>query len=189
MSTPLKLLLTLSLLCIPVASSSYVGTPEIEASENHLNPGYSTLKLFLNDEQHLTTIRRIKAVMALGGISEPSIKLIDNIADLSTTALEELEALAPLKPSIGFVEFSDELIGKATLDSLRMTAAKEFLFDNDNFEKNLLISQAQVLRVISHLAAELAEKESSVKRKAWLNQLAKKYENLYVLVYERIALT
>ena len=174
---------------MPVVSSSTVDTPVIDTTENHLNAGYSTLKLLLEDEQHLTTIRRVKAVITFGGISESSIKLIDDIADLSTTALEELETLTPLKPTISFVEFSGDLIGKATLDSLRMTAAKEFLFDNDNFEKNLLISQAQVLRVISHLAAELAEKESSVKRKVWLNQLAKKYENFYGLVYGRIALT
>ena len=188
MSTPLKLLLTLSLLCIPVVSSSYVDTPGIEASENRLNSGYSTLKLLLEDEQHLTTIRRIKAVIAFGGISEPSIKLIDDIADLSTAALGELETLVPLKPPISFVEFSDELIGKATLDSLRMTTAKEFLLENDNFEKNLLISQAQVLRVISHLATELAESESSAERKIWLNQLAQKYGAFYDLVYERVTL-
>jgi hypothetical protein len=147
------------------------------------------LRLLLEDEQHLTTIRRIKAILMLEGISEPSRKLIDDIAGLSSTALEELDALAPHKPSIHFVEFSDELIGKATLDSLRMTAAKEFLLDNDNFEKNLLISQAQVLRVVAHLATELADKEVNAKRREWLSKLSGEYTNLYNLVYRRIALS
>lgn len=188
MLTPLKLFV-LSLLCALVFSSSYAVTTKTEINENKLNSGYSVLRLLLEDEQHLTTIRRIKAVLAFEGISEPSRKLIDDIAELSSTALKELDALAPQKPAIHFVDFSDELIGKATLDSLRMTAAKEFLFDNENFEKNLLISQTQVLRVVAHLAEEIAEKEANAKRREWLNQLSEQYKDLYVLVYRSVALT
>jgi hypothetical protein len=171
-----------------VVSSSFAVTTKPVSGKNHLDSGYSALKLFLEDEQHLTTIRRIKAVITFEGISESTTKLIDDIADLSTTALEELEELAPAKPSIKFVAFSDDLIGKSTLDSLRLTTAKEFLLNNDTFEKDLLISQTQILRVISHLAAELAEKETHKKRKKWLEQLATKYEAFYVLVNKRIVL-
>ncbi len=189
MTRLLKLIFALGLLCSLVVSSSYAVVPKSGLVKNELNSGYSVLRLFLEDEQHLTTIRRIKAVIRFGGISESSTKLIDNIADTSTTALAELETLAPLKPAVQFVDFSDEFIGKATLDALRMTTAKEFLFDNDNFEKNLLISQTQILRVISHLATELADKEPSEKRRQWLNQLAKQYQDLYALVYKRVVLT
>ena len=47
----------------------------------------------------------------------------------------------------------------------------------------------QVLRVISHLAKELEEQETNLKRKAWLNNLAVRYENYYQQVFSRLTVT
>ncbi|MGD2054066.1 MAG: hypothetical protein PVG45_08155 [Gammaproteobacteria bacterium] len=160
-----------------------------DISPDSINPGYSVLKLFLEDEQHLTTIRRVKTVISFEGISENSTKLVDAIADTSEQALAELENLAAASPAIVFEEFSEDSIGKATLDSLRMTTAKELLLDADEFEKNLLLSQSQILRVISHLAKQLEEKETSDKRKFWLGKLAERYENYYQQVYALLLVT
>ena len=151
-----------------------------------LDTGYSALRLFLKDEQHLTTIRRIKLILAFEGISDKSEKLVDEIADSSAQALEQLDQLVAMKPAIRLEDFSDDSIAKSTLDSLRMATAKEFLLETDDFEKDLLLSQSQILRVISHLARELEEKESNSKRKAWLNKLAQRYEKYYQQVYARI---
>ena len=187
MSFLYKLLFITSLLGVVLVT----GNPAISASHqkaaNTIDAGYSALKLFLEDEQHLTTIRRVKLVLAFEGISDNSRKIIDRIADSSEQALEDLEKLATAKPAIVFEEFSDESIGKATLDSLRISTAKEFLFETDDFEKDLLISQSQILRVISHLAKQLAEKEPNAKRKAWLNKLAIRYEKYYQQVHARIS--
>jgi len=188
MPIPLKLLITLSLLCAPVISSSFVSPPPAITNESQLNTGYSALKLFLEDEQHLTTIRRIKAVIAFGGISDQSEKIVDEIAESASSSLEKLEEFSSKQPTVNFITFSDEKIGKATLDSIRMATAKDFLFNNDSFEKDLLISQAQVLKVISHLAKQIAEQENNAKRKEWLLHLAKQYEDFYALVYNRLAL-
>ena len=151
-----------------------------------IDAGYSALKLFLEDEQHLTTIRWVKTIITFDGISDRSKQLIDEITDSSEQALVDLEQLAMLKPAIVFEEFPDESIGKATLDSLRMETAREFLIHTDDFEKSLLISQSQILPVIIHLARQLEEKETSSKRKAWLNKLAIRYEHYYQQVYARI---
>ena len=70
-----------------------------------------------------------------------------------------------------------------------MTTAKEFLLESENFEKNLLLSQLNILRVISHLAEQLEEKETSVKRRVWLNKLANRYENYYQQIYARITIS
>lgn len=128
-------------------------------------------------------------VLTFSSISEGTSKLIDDIASSSEQALEELENLAQAKPAIIFEDFSDDTIGKATLDSLRMTEAKDFLFEADDFEKNMLISQIKVLRVISHLALQLEEKETNSKRKTWLNKLAVRYENYYQKVNGRISVS
>ena len=151
-----------------------------------VDAGYSALKLFLEDEQHLTTIRWVKTIITFDGISDRSKKLVDEIADSSEQALEDLEQLALLKPAIVFEEFADESIGKATLDSLRMETAREFLLYTDDFEKSLLVSQSQILPVISHLARQLEEKEINNERKAWLQKLASRYENYYQQIYARI---
>ncbi len=160
------------------------------SANSHLSSGYSALKLFLEDEEHLTAIRRTKMVITFSDISEDSKKLIDEISSASEQALEEMETLAAAKPQIKLKAFSDDQIGKATFDSLRMTAGKEFLFiDADDFEKSLLISQLKVLRVISHLALELEEKETNKKRKKWLNNLAVRYENYYQKIIARISIS
>ena len=184
-----KLLFFTSLLGVVVVTGNPAIGARHQQAANTVDAGYSALKLFLEDEQHLTTIRRIKLVLAFESISDKSKKLIDEIADSSEQALEDLEKLATAKPVIVFEEFSDESIGKATLDSMRIATAKEFLFETDDFEKDLLISQSQILRVISHLAKQLEQKESNAKRKVWLNKLAIRYEKYYQQVYARISIT
>lgn len=185
-----KLIFVSILISFFVIADNPLVSADNRTASSSVSTGYSALKLFLEDEEHLTAIRRTKMVITFSGISDGSGKLIDDIANASEQALEEMEKLAAAKPRIEIVEFSDELIGKATFNSLRMTAGKEFLFvEAEDFEKNLLISQLKVLRVISHLALVLEEKETNSKRKKWLNKLAVRYEKYYQKVNARITLS
>ena len=188
MSFPFSLMLITSMLGILVLTNTHaIGASNQKAQT--IDSGYSALKLFLEDEQHLTTLRRVKLVLAFEGISEKSTRLVDEIAETSEQALDDLEKLAAGRPAIVFEEFSDDSIGKATFDSLRIATAKELLLETDDFEKDLLLSQSNILRVISHLAKQLEEKETNAKRKAWLNGLAVRYEKYYQQVYARISIT
>ena len=164
-------------------------TGGLKQQTDTIDSGYSALRLFLQDEQHLTTLRRVKLVITFEGISDKSTRLVDEIAETSEQALDDLEKLAAARPAIVFEEFSDDSIGKATFDSLRIAAAKEMLLETEDFEKDLLLSQSNILRVISHLAKQLEEKETNAKRKAWLNKLAVRYEKYYQQVYARISIT
>ena len=171
---------------------AFTNTPAVGASKQQtgsIDSGYSALKLFLEDEQHLTTLRRVKLVLAFEGISDKSTSLVDDIAETSEQALDDLEKLAAARPAIVFEEFSDDSIGKATFDSLRIATAKELLLETNDFEKDLLLSQTNILRVISHLAKQLEEKETNARRKAWLNKLAIRYERYYQQVYARISIS
>ena len=94
----------------PVISSSVQQTSSVQ----NTSAGYSALKLFLEDERHLTLIRRTKMVITFSGISEKLTVLIDKIADTSEQALTELEQLSKLEPAFSFKEFSDEVIAMAT---------------------------------------------------------------------------
>lgn len=189
MSSFYKLLVITGLITAFVIADNPVVNAKNRSAASPVATGYSALKLFLEDEQYLTAIRRTKMVISFSAISDKSRKLIDAISDSSEQAIEDLEKLSAVKPSFVFEEFSDETIGKSTLDSLRITTAKEFLLESENFEKNLLLSQLNILRVISHLARELEEKETSDKRKAWLNKLANRYESYYQQIYGRITIS
>lgn len=183
-----KLTIIITLLGIVNIYSATTVSANNQTMSGSIASGYSALKIFLEDEQYLTTIRRTKMVITFSDISDNSKKLIDDIADSSEQALVELEAFAQQKPVVVFEDFSEEMIAKATLDSLRMETAKEFLFEADDFEKNLLLSQLKVLPVISHLAEQLEKKETNQKRKTWLNELAKKYKDYYQQVDDSISL-
>ena len=185
----LKLFLTTIMLVTFLATATATAMGARHPSSNaSLEAGYSALKLFLEDEQHLTTIRRVKTVLTFKRTSKTTRELIDRIADTSEQALEELEQLAAAEPTIVFEEFDDGSIGKATLDSMRITTAKDFVFDGGEFEKSLLISQSQILPVISHLARQLERNEANANRKAWLNKLANRFDEYYREVYARIAI-
>lgn len=188
MSLPFSLMLITSMLGILVFTNTHAISASKQKADT-IDSGYSALKLFLEDEQHLTTLRRVKLVLAFEGISDQSTRLVDEIADTSEQALDDLEKFAAARPTIVFEEFSDDSIGKATFDSLRIATAKELLLETDDFEKDLLLSQSNILRVISHLAKQLEEKETNAKRKAWLNKLAVRYEKYYQQVYARISIT
>ena len=181
-------MLITSMLGILVFTNTHA-TGDLKQQTDTIDSGYSALRLFLQDEQHLTTLRRVKLVITFEGISDKSTRLVDEIAETSEQALDDLEKLAAARPAIVFEEFSDDSIGKATFDSLRIAAAKEMLLETEDFEKDLLLSQSNILRVISHLAKQLEEKETNAKRKAWLNKLAVRYEKYYQQVYARISIT
>ena len=170
-------------------SCSTPSTIRSQSDVSEVNSGYSILLLFLENQKNLTTLGQIKALFMFKDINDDSAKLILKITKSSEEALAELEKLASKKPTIIVKEFSDNSISKATFDSLRITTAKELLFDSENFEKNFLFSQAQLIRVISHLAEELEAQEVNEKRKAWLLKLVKRYEAYYSLIYKRITLT
>lgn len=189
MSSFYRLILSGILIAFIVIADNPVVKANNQTSIRPTSTGYSALKLFLEDEQHLTAIRRTKMIFTFSGISDGTSNLVDDIADSSEQALEEMEKLLAIKPRIKCVDFSNDLIGKATFDSLRFTTGKDFLFESDDFEKNLLVSQLKVLRVISHLALQLEEIETNNRRKTWLNKLAVRYEDYYQKVYARLSIS
>lgn len=176
----------LVLLVLPTADA--IADIKNSASVNkNLSTGYSSLKLLLDDEQYLTAVRRTRLVITFSSISEGTTTLIDNIADSSEQALDELEQLAERKPAITFIEFDEYSIVMQTFESIRSDALKSFFFDDD-FEKQLLVSQLNVLRVMSQLAHQLEQLETSTERKHWLRKFSRQYESYYQKVYKRFRL-
>lgn len=141
--------------------------------------GYSMLRLFLVDEHYLTAIRRVKSVLSFGGISVTTASFIDEIATASEAALHQLDALAKEQPTIQFDPFDESNIVITTFDALRYSMARQLFLDTAQFEKNLLLSQVQILPVITHLIKQLAANETNPQRKKWLADLAREYAGFY----------
>ena len=157
-----------------------------DATPQSLNVGYEILRDTLRDEQHLKTIRYTKTIVTFKSISEPTAQVIDDIAQTSAVALEELEQLASLTPRIIFEVDRAGQIEQMTRDALRITTAKEFLTSKEDFEVRLLVSQTQALRFISHVTKELIDIETNTKRKEWLGMISGQFENLYLRVLSRL---
>jgi hypothetical protein len=151
-----------------------------------LSVGYGILHTALWDEQYLKAIRLTKSIVMFETVSEPTRHIIDDIAQASSAALEELEQLASLSPEIAFDTGKQGQIEQITRRRLRITTVKEFLTSRENFEVVLLISQTQALRYISHLARELQDIEANTTRKDWLGALSEQFEELYIRALSRL---
>lgn len=160
--------------------------PNADGTPRSLNVGYGILYANLGDEQYLKTIRLTKTIVTFESISEPTREIIDEIAQLSSAAREELEQLAALSPVIMLDAGEDGQIEQRTRDAIRMTTVKEFFTSKEDFEVVLLVSQSQALRFISHLLKELHVIETNSKRKAWLGTLSEQFEQLYFRVLARL---
>jgi hypothetical protein len=100
---PLRITLLVLILAF-VACNGHAKAPvsHTDGTRDLLNDGYAILHATLGDEQHLKTIRLTKTIVTFKSISEPTRNIIDDIAQTSSTALEELEQLASLSPEIIF---------------------------------------------------------------------------------------
>ena len=160
---------------------------KVQHNESDINYSYSVLQLFLDSEQNLKTLRRIKLFLAFQSVDEKTEQIIDEISETSSQSLKKMNTLLMDEPAIVITPLSDDMTAMATFDSLRTTTVMNLVFTTDYFERDLLINQAQVLMVISHLARQLSRNETNQQRKAWLNELATDYDALYIRVYDRIA--
>ena len=184
---PLKITLLMLILAIAACDGrDEVPIQHADSTIQSLNAGYGILHATLSDEHHLKTIRLAKAIVTFKSISEPTRLVIDNIAQTSSAALDELDKLASLSPEIMLEENNEGQIERATRDALRITTVKELFTSKEDFEVILLISQLQALRIVSHLANELHEIEENASRKAWLATISDQFEKLYLRVLSRL---
>ena len=184
---PLKIiLLVLPLVFVACSVCEKVPVSQADGMLESLNSGYGILNTTLRDEQHLKIIRLTKGIVTFTSISKPTRQIIDDIAQTSSAAVEKLEQLASLSPSIQLDIEKHGQVEQMTRDAIRITTAKEFIASKDDFELKLLISQSLALRYISHLAKELHVIETNSTRRVWLAALSEQYENLYLRVLSRL---
>ena len=116
------------MLTITVSCATFL-KPKTQLESHEVDYGYNALLLFLDNQQHLGTVRRVKSFLMFQNISDDSAKLIDTISRSSKNACAELEKLVLNEPVVVVQAFSEGSIAKSTFDSLRLTIAKELFLD------------------------------------------------------------
>lgn len=182
------MVLVLMMFLVSCGDSTELPPPD-QGNNQSRDAGYRVLKKLLEDEKHLKTLRIVKDVITLGETSRPSVTLIEDIAGTSSRSLEEMDELIKLEPGIMLDKAGPTQLGGKILDALRKSTAKDLITaSGDDFEVSLIISQAQVLRLISQLLKELSQLEPNTTRQAWLVDLADRYEDFYQRAVARLVI-
>jgi hypothetical protein len=168
--------LILSVACVLTGCQTNKGQPpsDIVAAGATRNNCYSLLHDLLNDEKNVSLIRFIKREQ------EDVRNLIKKIATASGAGAKMLEDFAKRDPSI---KLDDTLLPPgevATREAIASTRKKELLSQNGaEFERSLLLTQAEALSYALHLAKVAAENEIQPDRARSVAALGEEMKNLY----------
>jgi hypothetical protein len=148
---------------------------------DELSMGYVSLRQLLEDEGKVDKLLLVKSVDA------PTEQLIDEIASLSAHAGDQLEELSALDPPVAIDRPAGlPIVEQATRDSIASQTALDLVFSEDTFETRLLLSQGQALRYARFLTEALASRDPNESRQTWLRALARRYEEIYKRLIERL---
>jgi hypothetical protein len=138
------------------------------------NNAVSLLYDLLNDEKNVSKILIIKSN------SDELGRLIKAISVSSDDAQKQLDALAKTDPTLKLHALELPAGEKATRDAIAKTKEHELLFSSgENFEFNLLLTQADALSYGWHLAKIAAENSSQPQEVREFNSMSVAMQDLY----------
>jgi hypothetical protein len=173
---PLLLLGILYAACILAGCQTPEPGPAVASSADMTirNNCYSLLHDVLADEKKVGLLRFIKR-------EEEDVKgLVKRIAAASGTGAKLLEDFAKRDPSIKLDQLRLPPGEAATRQAIASTKQKELLSQSGGeFEKSLLLTQAEALSYASHLAMVGAQNESQPERARSLTDLSEELKHLH----------
>ena len=176
---PLLAVLLLAACVLTGCQSPKAGTPvESGAAQSMRNNCYSLLHQVLDEEKDVSILRFIRR-------EQTDVKnLTKKIAANSAAGAQLLEEFAKHDPSINLDDIRLPPGETATRNAIASTRKKELLGQpGEEFELTLLLTQAEALSYVSHLATVAAENESQPDRARALAGVSEDMENLYHEVF------
>jgi hypothetical protein len=164
----------------PAAKSPKDPPPPIAAAASEdarlaiRNQGYSLLYKLLNDEKDVSKLLIIK--------KEPSdaADLIKKIADISSEAAKQLQALAKADPHLHLDIDGLPVAEQETRDLIAKTHTKELLTKGgEKFELRFLLTQIEALTYGAHLAVVVQNHETDENRRKILANISQQYQDLH----------
>jgi hypothetical protein len=146
------------------------------------NEGYSLLY------ELITKQRDVDKILILKHASGRTATEIKEIAQTFRQAQERFDAFARQDSSLSFkAEHLPSLEVKAR-DSIQSTSTKNLLFSTGkDFELRLLLTQAQALDYVSHLAVVLEDREDNKQRALILDEFSKQCDQHYKNVLQLLS--
>ena len=149
--------------------------PGHQPAERDLNAGYGLLFQILSAEVNVDKILIIKR-------EQPELRaLVKDIAAQASFSKKQLEALAQSDPGLNLKTKSLPLAEQKAREQISSARAKELVFGSSGreFEFKLLLTQVEALSYGPHLAKALSELEPDPKRKAYLLEVSRNFDQLY----------
>jgi hypothetical protein len=176
----LSLAVTASTGCRLVKATPKADSP---ATASLRNNAYSLLYQLLNQEKDVSKLLIIKR-------ASPQIhQLIKSISSASASGADQLKQFAKQDPSLTLKNVGLPAGEVSVRDAISSTVTKELLLTSgEEFELNLLLTQAEALNYGWHLAAVAAENDSRTERARYLQGLSEEMKSLHHRVVSLIAL-
>lgn len=172
-------LITTAMLCVNCASFDRKTGEQPEISVSEKSEGYAILYDLVSDEKQISKILIIKK-------ERPEFKtLVKRIASAAKETARGLEAFAKKDPQLNLKTTRLPTVEQKTRDSIAAQTGKEILKSSgDPFEAKLLMTQVEGLNYAAHLTKVLAEMETDLKRRQFLQNASGKFTGLHDEVYQ-----
>lgn len=170
-----------SLLAAGCAVSKPLNADAQAPASVQLSHGYSLLYSLVSKQSNLDKALILKSP------SEPTRKIIKQVAETSAAAKRQLDELAKLNPALVLNDEGLPAIETSTRAAIESATSKQLLFGGDSFELRLLLTQVEATRYGAALARQLAAADPDPARVSWLTAFAQQYEDLNRDVLARLA--
>ena len=117
--------------------------------------------------------------------------IMNRLSDISDERLDELEELRELSPDVSAGPKYMDPIGEAITSNATDAGMDEMLDRDGSFGIRFILLQAQATRMIGAIAMAAADIKPNQRRKKWLTNLAKEYEEIrdeLVVIVEKYVL-
>lgn len=169
-----------ALLMLGALHGCAAGRPAVSADpaqrNRQLSEGYALLYNLLEQNRQVDQATRIP----FRSVSDDTAALLSDIATASGNTADYLYNLAETSPLLGLDDTGLPAIEQATRESIEAQTRRNLLAgERDKFELHLLLSQAEATRYAAHLASQLAEADDHAARRALLEQVHDRFQQLH----------
>jgi hypothetical protein len=154
-------------------------TAQETREELNLNDGFTLLYELMGKESD------VDKILILRNASVPTQTTIRKISKVCTTAKEDLDKFAKLHP---LLEMNRHDLPKAEVDTreaIEWATTKKLLLGGD-FELKLILTQVSATEYAAFLAKTLAGRDKDKDRTAWLEGMAKIFQDLHQEIVQRL---
>lgn len=162
---------------------SFTDPKEPTPQEVERDEGYALLYDLLKQESGVSDIFKVKSA------SDPVKQVVTDIADASKNAVTDLEHIARQEAFMSLEDTGLPKVEQQTRKKIAFSTAGSLLLSGgENFEKQLLMTQAQATQYAQYLATTVAQAEENQDHRKKLTAIAEQFKKLNERVVAMLAI-